>query len=94
MTIVHGDVLAVNEMELLKDFHEVISKLDLKQWTSESPVVVIGNLPFGISTELTMKWMRQIPEHEGLFSFGRVPMYLMFQKEVAEVLLIIKKINK
>jgi 16S rRNA A1518/A1519 N6-dimethyltransferase RsmA/KsgA/DIM1 with predicted DNA glycosylase/AP lyase activity len=46
---------------------------------------IIGNLPFGIATELLLKWIRDIPERKGPFAFGRVPMVLLFQKEVAMV---------
>jgi len=47
-------------------------------------VKLIGNLPFSISTVLLLKWLREIPKKAGAFSYGRVPMVLTFQSEVAD----------
>jgi 16S rRNA A1518/A1519 N6-dimethyltransferase RsmA/KsgA/DIM1 with predicted DNA glycosylase/AP lyase activity len=82
MQIVMEDVLQLDEEQVLKPFHKPTTK-----WTSSTlaPITVIGNLPFSISTELLLKWIRHIPTRQGLFRFGRVPFILTFQKEVAEV---------
>ena len=48
-------------------------------------VRLVGNLPFSVSIPLLLQWLEAIPERKGPFSFGRVPMTLVFQKEVAEV---------
>jgi dimethyladenosine transferase 1, mitochondrial len=47
-------------------------------------VQLLGNLPFSVATPLLLKWLRCAVERRGLFEFGRVPMSLMFQKEVAD----------
>lgn len=44
---------------------------------------IIGNLPFNISTNLVIRFMKQISERKGPWSFGRVPLTLTFQYEVA-----------
>ena len=33
-------------------------------------IAMVGNLPFGVSTELMLKWIRQIPERKGAFAYG------------------------
>lgn len=48
------------------------------------PVHLIGNLPFSISTRLLINWLKDISLRRGAWSFGRTPMTLTFQKEVAE----------
>lgn len=48
------------------------------------PVFLIGNLPFSISTRLLINWLKDISLHRGAWSYGRTPMLLTFQKEVAE----------
>lgn len=44
---------------------------------------VIGNLPFSISTALLIKWLHEISMRQSFWVYGRVPMLLTFQKEVA-----------
>ena len=48
-------------------------------------VRIVGNLPFNVSIPLLLQWLEAIPRKVGPFSFGRVPMSLVFQKEVADV---------
>jgi len=74
-----NDILSVDEESLLKS----AGAKQLK-WEEESNVKLIGNLPFSVSTELTLKWMKLIYKKKGPFYFGRSPMILLFQKEVAE----------
>jgi len=47
-------------------------------------VKLIGNLPFNVSTLLLVKWIKLMSEHSDLFSYGRVPLVLTFQHEVAQ----------
>jgi len=44
---------------------------------------IIGNLPFNIATPLLIRFLRDISERRGPWSFGRVPLTLTFQSEVA-----------
>lgn len=79
MQIHRGDILKVNETEIFQQAGAV--KAD---WEAAStPNMIVGNLPFGVATELLIKWIHCIPTRSGPFAFGRVPMLLMFQKEVA-----------
>lgn len=48
------------------------------------PIHLIGNLPFSVSTNLIIHWLQSISEKTGAWTFGRTPMTLTFQKEVAE----------
>lgn len=55
------------------DWHGPIGQLHL-----------IGNLPFAISTRLLINWLKDVSLRRGAWSYGRTPMVLTFQKEVAE----------
>lgn len=46
---------------------------------------MVGNLPFNVSIPLLLQWLEAIPMRAGPFAFGRTPMALVFQKEVADV---------
>jgi ribosomal RNA small subunit methyltransferase A len=79
LRIHRGDILKVNETEIFTQ-----AGAEKTAWDApETPNLIIGNLPFGVATELLIKWMHCIPTQSGPFQFGRVPMLLMFQKEVA-----------
>ncbi|VDO68262.1 unnamed protein product, partial [Onchocerca flexuosa] len=45
---------------------------------------IIGNLPFNIASPLIIKFLREMLYRRGPWSFGRVPLLLTFQMEVAE----------
>ena len=78
MQIIMGDVLSYN-ME--NAFPEVLKKA----WEDESPTIhLIGNLPFSVSTPLIIRWMKSVSARNSAWTYGRVPMTLTFQKEVAE----------
>ena len=54
-------------------------------WESESPnITVIGNLPFNVSTPLIIKWLHAMSSQQSLWAYGRVPLTLCFQQEVAQ----------
>ncbi|KAK7194677.1 rRNA dimethyltransferase [Novymonas esmeraldas] len=58
-------------------------------WWSDgyAKVEVVANLPFEIITELLMRYAADCAQHRGLFAFGRVPVHVFAQREVAERIL-------
>eukprot|EP01126_Amoeba_proteus_P026745 TRINITY_DN2648_c0_g1_i4.p1 TRINITY_DN2648_c0_g1~~TRINITY_DN2648_c0_g1_i4.p1 ORF type:complete len:250 (-),score=26.05 TRINITY_DN2648_c0_g1_i4:396-1145(-) len=58
--VVYEDVLNVDENKLLTEVGAT-----KKQWEEQAEVVILGNLPFSVSTELLLKWIRQIHYKEG-----------------------------
>lgn len=56
-------------------------------WKGTPKLEVIGNLPFDIAAEMTMRYCVDCSRRENLFKYGRVPFHLFFQKEVAERLI-------
>ncbi|KAG5466661.1 hypothetical protein LSCM1_00830 [Leishmania martiniquensis] len=58
-------------------------------WWSDgnAKVEVIANLPFEVITELLMRYAVDCEKHRGLFAFGRVPLHVFTQREVAERIL-------
>ncbi len=79
MKIYHGDVLTFNMEKCVPGSYR-------KNWDDldEPNIHIIGNLPFNISLPLLFKLMRQISFKSDIFTFGRVPLTLTFQKEVGE----------
>jgi len=77
--IIRGDVLTQRVEGLFPS--EAVFPWD---HDSDPPVNVVGNLPFAISTPLLIKWLEDMSEKRGIFSYGRVGLTLTFQKEVAE----------
>lgn len=78
LNVIYGDILQT-KMDSL--FPKEVSH----DWTDTPPPIhVIGNLPFNVSTPLIIRWLRAMSERSGVFSHGRVPLTLTFQKEVAE----------
>lgn len=78
MIIERNDVLQTDIESLLNKYNTVKTP-----WEEESDIKIIGNLPFNIATALLIQWMKEIPMRSSIFAFGRAPMILMFQKEVA-----------
>jgi dimethyladenosine transferase 1 len=79
MKIYHGDVLKFNmEKCVPEDFKKAWDLDDLPS------VHIIGNLPFNISLPLIFKLLRQMSMKSNIFTYGRVPLTLTFQKEVGE----------
>lgn len=72
-----GDVLSFNMEKLFGDSLR-------KDWNDIPPDIrVIGNLPFNVSTPLIIRWLAAMSDKSSIFSFGRVPLVLTFQHEVA-----------
>ena len=73
-----GDVLKFEVDKLFPD--EAITAWE----APESNVSIIANLPFNISTPLTIKWLKAMSIRDGIFHYGRVPLTLTYQLEVAQ----------
>jgi len=72
-----GDVLSFNMAKLFDDSLR-------RDWKDNPPDIrVLGNLPFNVSTPLLIKWLEAMSERSNIFSYGRVPLVLTFQHEVA-----------
>lgn len=84
--LVHGDILEVEEEELLLHYgiDNICESEEAWKASSSPEIMFVGNLPFGIATPLLIKWLRNLSDKKGAFKYGRVPMILMFQKEVAQ----------
>lgn len=56
------------------------------RWWSdgEAKVEVVANLPFRIMSELLVRYAVDCSQHTGLFAFGRVPLHIFVQREIAE----------
>jgi len=83
MTIHNADIMKFDMSTVL---HENIFAAD---WKSENlpNVRLVGNLPFSVSIPLILQWLEAVSERVGVFQHGRVPMSLVFQKEVGENLI-------
>ena len=64
--------------ERVKIFNEDILKFD-ENLLSKNKIIVFGNLPYNISTEILSKWITKL-KNDYWFS----DLILMFQKEVAD----------
>jgi len=66
---------------------EALPNASVVRWESKDlpGVRMVGNLPFNVSIPLLLQWLEAIPMRAGPFAFGRTPMALVFQKEVADV---------
>ena len=83
ITIEKDNELALKIKEKFKDKIDLINKdiLDLDEnLLSEDKLIVFGNLPYNISTEILSKWILNLNDEKFWFSH----LVLMFQKEVAE----------
>ncbi|XP_044177992.1 dimethyladenosine transferase 1, mitochondrial-like isoform X2 [Acropora millepora] len=65
---------------------EALPNASVVRWESNDlpGVRMVGNLPFNVSIPLLLQWLEAIPMRAGPFAFGRTPMALVFQKEVAD----------
>ncbi|XP_074601214.1 mitochondrial transcription factor B1 [Brevipalpus obovatus] len=77
MKIIIGDAL---DYSLNNFFHPALKR----EWEDDPPPIhFVGNLPFNISTPLLIRWLRQMHSRTGPFAYGRVPLNLTFQWELA-----------
>jgi len=78
VSVYKGDVLSFN-------MEQMFSRELKREWSERPPNIhLIGNLPFSVSTRLIILWLQDISERSNAWRYGRVPMTLTFQKEVAE----------
>lgn len=73
-----GDVLNYNMAKIFPDS----LRRDWKE--NQDSVRLLGNLPFNVSTPLIIRWLSNMCDRSSLFSYGRVPLTLTFQLEVAQ----------
>eukprot|EP00794_Sanderia_malayensis_P000148 gene148-760_t len=89
------EVMAEASLGFMSVHHADIMKFDITAALSNAIPVpwhfddvpgvrLIGNLPFSVSIPLLLQWLDAVASRTGPFSLGRVPMTLVFQKEVAE----------
>ena len=77
MKIILGDCLDYS-------FETLFPQYVAKDWNVvNEDVNVIANLPFAVSIPLLIRWLDYMSKRTGPFVFGRVPLTLTFQKEVA-----------
>ncbi|XP_013077443.1 dimethyladenosine transferase 1, mitochondrial-like [Biomphalaria glabrata] len=78
LEVVHGDILSTDLQQFVSpEFHS--------HWQDPPPNIhIIGNLPFSVSTPLIIQWLHHMSNKSSIWKFGRVPLTLTFQKEVAE----------
>lgn len=50
------------------------------------PIKIVGNLPFNISIPLILRFANFASQKSGIYKFGKIPLYLVFQKEIAHVI--------
>ena len=59
-----------------------------RPWQRSTPNIhIVGNLPFNVSLGLLLQWLEQISNRSGPWEYGRVPLTLTFQEEVAKRIL-------
>ena len=59
-----------------------------RPWQRSTPNIhIVGNLPFNVSLGLLLQWLEQIANRSGPWEYGRVPLTLTFQEEVAKRIL-------
>ena len=79
LEIHHADILHFDADKL--QFHDHLQK----DWHDDPPSLnIVGNLPFNVSTPRIVQWLRSISTRSDFWKYGRVPLTLTFQREVAE----------
>jgi len=82
LSVHNNDIL---RMDIDSVLHEPISA----PWDSDDlpNIRLVGNLPFNVSIPLILQWLEGLSEQRGPWRHGRVPMTLVFQKEVGQNML-------
>lgn len=96
LKILLGDALNHDFDGVFGDPHKLVSNYELsndlpdylfnfsRDWNAGNPLLrIIGNLPFSVSTVMLIKWLSHISMRNSFWQYGRVPMLLTFQEEVA-----------
>lgn len=97
LKILLGDALDHDLHNVFGDPHQLALKYNLPEdlpdylfnfslsWNDSKvpPIRVIGNLPFSVSTAMLIKWLQNISTRSSFWQYGRTPMLLTFQEEVA-----------
>ncbi|CAI4221228.1 unnamed protein product [Auanema sp. JU1783] len=82
LNIHHSDVLKTNIGEIWSNSENHPQRAN---WHDDPPTYhVIGNLPFNIASPLIIKFLKDMSYRRGPWEFGRVPLTLTFQLEVAQ----------
>uniref|UniRef100_A0A1I7YV17 rRNA adenine N(6)-methyltransferase n=1 Tax=Steinernema glaseri TaxID=37863 RepID=A0A1I7YV17_9BILA len=80
MHIHHGDALKVDIGEIWR----ADGTLPVTPWYEDvNNCHIVGNLPFNIASPLIIKYLREMSRRSGAWAFGRMPLTLTFQAEVA-----------
>ncbi|CAD5208023.1 unnamed protein product [Bursaphelenchus xylophilus] len=83
-----NDTLHIHIQDALKtDLGDIMDSANLEPnpWWDQPPNYhVIGNLPFNIASPLIIKLLREMTWRRGPWKYGRVPLTLTFQLEVAK----------
>lgn len=75
--VIQGDALKIS--------HETILNASGPISPGQSPIHIMGNLPFNVASPLLVQWLHLAAGSKGVFGLGTdVYMTLMFQKEVGE----------
>lgn len=53
-------------------------------WRGSPKLEVVGNLPFEIAAEMSLRYAVDCSRRHNLFKYGRIPFHLFYQKEMAE----------
>ena len=79
MTVYNEDIMRFNVPAAFPNVEGV-------EWNKDylPSVRLVGNLPFNVSIPLLLQWLQAVSRRAGPFIYGRVPMSLVFQKEVAD----------
>lgn len=76
LVVIHGDILTIPHQQILDHYHTEARKQSFVKSH------FVGNLPFGISTILIVRWIELMNSGQGIFSLDNIEMTLMFQVDL------------